>query len=56
MSPTLEPTQQSPSAHPELTPSRQRRRHARLSGVSSYAPAAIVRAPAAAVPCGRSSA
>ena len=50
MSPTLEPRQQSPSAHPDLTPSRQRRRHARLSGVSSYGPAAIVRAPAAAVP------
>jgi hypothetical protein len=38
------------------TLSRQCRRKRRFSGVSSYRPAAIVRAPAVAVPCGRYSA
>jgi hypothetical protein len=53
ISPMLEPAQQSPNWNPERTLSRQRRRKCRLSGVSSYTPAATVAAPAATDPCGR---
>src|ERR1700687_691987 len=56
ISPTLEPTQQSPYSNPERTLSRQRRRKCCLTGVSSYTPAAITITPAAKVVCGRYSA
>src|SRR5690349_4641425 len=56
ISPALEPVQQRPNPNPERAPSRQRWRKCRLSGVSSYTPAAIVTAPAAMYPCGRYSA
>src|SRR5881397_901340 len=53
ISPMLEPTQQSPNSNPEPTLPPHRRRKCCLSGVSSYAPAAITSAPAAKDPCGR---
>src|SRR5262245_22444361 len=53
INPMLEPTQQSPNSNPERTLSWQRRRKYRLSGVSSYRPAAIATTPAAKGPCGR---
>jgi len=52
----LEPGQHSPNPSPEPMFSRQRRRKCRLSGVTSYTPAATVTVPAARVPCGRYSA
>ena len=56
ISPALEPTQYSPKENPERTLYRQRLRKCRLTGVSSYTPAAMTATPAAIDPCGRYSA
>ena len=53
ISPMLDPTQYSPNTKPERMLSRQRARNRRLSGVSSYTPAATATTPATSAVCGR---